>query len=158
MRGLALGLAIAMVVLSCSRNMTKGPTKPPDWVVHMEKMQVVNGLWLQIRDIRGDMGMELEPSPTTIAEIQLTRTVKDAKKVCPDAQQNAATCEDTCILAEHICDNAETICSIADELGKDDQPAQDKCVSAKASCREAKQRCCNCNAKPPAAGETRPAP
>jgi hypothetical protein len=147
-RGLLLGLAIAVVVLSCAQK--PAMTKQPEWAVHMEKMQIVNGLWLQIRDIRGDLHMDLDPTPASIAQIQYVKDVKEVKKVCPDAQPIAPTCEDTCILAEHICENAETICTIADELGKNDTPAQDKCISAKASCREAKQRCCNCNAKPPA--------
>ena len=38
---------------------------------------------------------------------------------------------------------------IADDLGKDDDYAQEKCTSAKASCREAKQRCCNCSESTP---------
>ena len=37
----------------------------------------------------------------------------------------------------------------AELLGKTDHDAQDKCTSAKASCREAKQRCCNCSGDAP---------
>jgi hypothetical protein len=144
-RGVLLGLAIAGLVLSCA----KKPIAPPEWSTHMEKMQVINGLWLQIRDMRGDLKMTLDPSPAAIADIQYIKNVKEVKKVCPDTQAVAPVCEDTCIIAGQICENAESICSIADELGKDDTHAQDKCTSAKASCREAKQRCCNCNAKPP---------
>jgi hypothetical protein len=118
-----------------------------DW----EKRNLVNHLWVQIREFRANIpGMELDPSPTT--EMQWRgRPVKDAKRVCPDGHVVPKTCGDTCVLAEHICDNAETICGIADELGKTD-PSQEKCTSAKASCREAKQRCCDC--KPTPNGDT----
>ena len=140
--GLVLGVLAALVV-ACRGQVPDLPPRP-------EKIQLINGLWLQIRGWRSELRMELDPSPTT--ELQYhSKTVTQAKAVCPDAQPIAPTCGDTCVLAEHICDNAETICSIADELGKDDAPAQDKCASAKASCREAKQRCCNCNASPPGA-------
>lgn len=145
--GLALGLALAGLVVAC-KSTVQG--REPDWARRMTKMQVINGLWLQIRGWRGDLRMDLDPSPTTENQYH-NRTVKQAKSVCPDAQPIAPSCGDTCSLAEDICDNAETICAIADELGKDDAPAQDKCASAKASCREAKQRCCNCNANPPGA-------
>ena len=53
-------------------------------------------------------------------------------------------CADVCELGSAICENAEDICAIAAELG-DDAWAKDKCDSAKASCREAQERCCQCN-------------
>ena len=55
-----------------------------------------------------------------------------------------ARCADVCELGGAICENAEDICAIATELG-DDAWAKDKCDSAKASCREAQERCCQCN-------------
>jgi hypothetical protein len=55
------------------------------------------------------------------------------------------TCNDVCSLADAICDNAEQICILADELGKQDTWAQGKCASAKASCRDAKKKCCGCS-------------
>ena len=143
--GLVLGLAIAGLVLSCSSSVRN---TEPLWAKRMVKMQMINGLWLQIRDFRSDLRMDLDPSPTTEHSYR-NKTVKQTRNVCPDVQAIAQTCSDSCILADHICDNAETICTIADELGQDDAQAQEKCTSAKASCREAKQRCCNCNANPP---------
>jgi hypothetical protein len=53
-------------------------------------------------------------------------------------------CTDVCELGTAICDNAEDICAIAAELG-DDAWARDKCDSAKASCREAQEGCCECH-------------
>ena len=69
--------------------------------------------------------------------------------MCADDHKVPTTCDDVCSLADAICDNAEAICTIADELGKDDDFAQDKCTSAKASCREAKQKCCGCSSENP---------
>jgi hypothetical protein len=54
----------------------------------------------------------------------------------------SAVCHDTCSIKDAICDNAESICRIADDLN-DDWSAE-KCHSAKASCREATERCCTC--------------
>lgn len=150
MRGPAIGVAIAALVIACS-GAQKTAEPPPDWVVRMEKMQIVNGLWLQIRDMRREAGMELDP-PAPL-ELQYRARSRKPRAICPEAQPTAPTCDDTCTLANAICDNAETICKIADELGKDD-PSQDKCTSAKASCHEAKQRCCDCNANPPVVDTT----
>lgn len=115
----------------------------------MGKIDLVNQLWVQIRDWRREARMELDP-PVGLERMFRSQSVTAAKAVCPESQPTVPACSDICSLATSICDNAETICQIADELGKDD-PAQEKCTSAKASCREAKQRCCNCNAKPPVA-------
>jgi len=145
-RGIVVGLALAAFIFACA---PPGPAMPPGWQRRMEKMNEITALWIQIRDFRREAGMELDPSPRT--EMQLrTKTVKEAKRVCAEGHLVPATCGDMCNLAEHICDSAESICIIADELGKND-PAQEKCTSAKASCREAKQRCCNCSANPPPA-------
>ena len=47
-------------------------------------------------------------------------------------------------------DDAETICNLADDLGEERHWAQDKCSSAKASCRDAKKKCCGCSESKPA--------
>jgi hypothetical protein len=143
MKGLALAALACAVAVACARHSPPTAT----WEARMRKADLVNELWVQIRDWRRKAALELDP-PSTLAVMFRDKSVSAAKAVCPDAQATAPTCEEMCSLAESICDNAETICQIADELGKDD-PAQDTCASAKASCREAKQRCCNCNANPP---------
>jgi hypothetical protein len=100
--------------------------------------------WGEIRRWRVEAGMGVDPHPSTM--IQMTRqTVKQAESVCPDGHTVPKTCDDICSLAENICDNAESICRIAAELNT--AWALDKCTSAKASCREAKQRCCGCSEK-----------
>lgn len=101
----------------------------------------ITALWSQIREWRREAGMELDPHPQTINQY-LRVPVKQARAVCPSAHEVTESCSNVCTLAEHICDNAEQICILADELGKNDTWAQDKCASAKASCREAKQNCC----------------
>ena len=89
--------------------------------------------------------MDLDPSPADVIQWR-GRTGAARRRACaPTTTPVPPTCSDVCSLADAICDNAEAICGIADELGKDDHVAQEKCTSAKASCREAKQRCCNCS-------------
>lgn len=53
-------------------------------------------------------------------------------------------CLDVCDLATRICEAQEHICKIAGELGPEDEWAAQKCDSAKASCKEAKDRCTDC--------------
>jgi hypothetical protein len=104
----------------------------------------ITALSTQIRDWRREAKLPVDPRREDVIAIA-PLSVDQAKHVCPDAHPVPPSCGDVCSLADAICDNAETICNLADELGKDDKWAQDKCDSAKASCRDAKQRCCNCS-------------
>ena len=142
MKGLLAGLVIAALILSCAAGTSM--QRESDRIA---KMNEITSLWTQIREFRADMGLSLEPSVTMLNEFR-TKSVKDAQRVCTDNHKVPKPCEDTCTLSGHICENADLICKIADELGEHDR-AQEKCTSAKASCREAKQKCCNCSAKPP---------
>ena len=142
MKGVLAGLLLVGLVLSCAR----GPF-PHGEGDRIAKMNEVTALWTQIRQFRAEMNLPLEPSSSMLVEFK-NKSVKDAQRVCADNHAVPKPCEDTCTLSGHICDNADLICKIADELGENDR-AQEKCTSAKASCREAKQRCCNCSAKPP---------
>jgi len=137
---LALGVAIGVMV-ACG-----GASKPFDWDKHIQMENEITALWTQIRDWRREAHMGLEPTRQDVFQLQ-NRSVPEARQVCPESHEVPATCNDICDLSTAICDNAETICKIADELGKGDEYAQDKCASAKASCREAKQRCCRCSDK-----------
>jgi hypothetical protein len=98
-------------------------------------------------------------------------TVQQVQQICPENHAVPPACSDVCSLADAICDNAEQICILADELGKGDTWAQDKCTSGKGSCRLAKKKCCSkCSetkveppqqkpaAKPAPAPATPPAP
>jgi hypothetical protein len=146
--GFLAGVALAALVIACAGHGTAmverapGPAPlPPD--PRTAKMTEIMTLWGQIRDWRHDAHMTLEPSPTLQFQWK-DRSFRDIKRVCPDGHEVPKTCSDVCSLSDDICENAELICRIADELGKSDVPAQEKCTSAKASCRESKQRCCDC--------------
>jgi hypothetical protein len=143
MKGLAIGLALAIAIWSCA---APGTTKPSNDRINLITQQ--NALWTQIRDWRREAGMRVDPSAESILEMR-ERNLKEARKVCPDTHPITKTCEDICSLSDAICDNAEAICDIAAKLGKDDHQAQEKCTSAKASCKEARQRCCTkCSEEP----------
>ncbi|HSD86742.1 MAG TPA: hypothetical protein VLB44_04480 [Kofleriaceae bacterium] len=133
-----------------------GPKQPPEGP---RKQNEISALWTQIRDWRREAGLDVEPRPSDVNSVA-PMTVKQVQQVCPDNHPVPATCSDVCSLADAICDNAEQICILAGELGKQDTWAQDKCSSAKASCREAKRKCCGkCSeSKPePAAAPAKPA-
>lgn len=138
--GLLLGTSIAAVV-AC------GGSKPSvEWETRLAKHNEISQLWTQIRGWRQSANMNLDPAPQLMSTLRGKR-VREGVPVCPVAQPRA--CNDVCGLGDAICDNAEAICGIAAELGKDDDFAQQKCSSAKASCVEAQQRCCECSTKPP---------
>ncbi len=143
MRGLALGLLVAAIMVACM-----APQPAMQQPTRADLVTQMTALWTQIRDWRREAGMRVEPSPQSMLELR-GRPPKDARRVCPEPQPVTKTCEDVCSLADAICDNAEAICDIADKLGKDDLQAQEKCTSAKASCKEAKERCCTkCSEEP----------
>jgi len=141
MKALLIASAIALIVV----NACGGQQHPQPNEV---KRNEILGYWMQIRDWRHEAHMDLEPSPLTLNQIRF-KTVKDAEKVCVENHKVPEKCGDICLLATDICDNAESICTIADELGKDDDFAQGKCTDAKASCHEAKQKCCGCSSENP---------
>jgi hypothetical protein len=152
--GRAVAGALVLAIVAC----VKAPSPEPEWQRRQAKLNEITALWTQVREWRRELGMELDPSPQSLFQIR-GRKVSEVKKICPNGHSVHKTCADVCVLAGHICDNAETICIIADELGKNDQLAQEKCTSAKASCKEAKQRCCDkCSAAPPAPAPPAPAP
>lgn len=134
---------ICAVLASCAH-----PTVPPEWQRRQQKMTEITTLWAQIRDWRRTAHMDLDPTPADVFQ-WASRPVSEAARVCQVGHAVPDSCTDMCSLADAICDNAEAICGIANELGKADHDAQEKCTSAKASCREAKQRCCNCSEDKP---------
>lgn len=104
----------------------------------------ITALWTQIRDWRREARMPVEPRREDVIA-NPPKTIAEARLVCPDSHPVPASCGDVCSIADAICDNAEQICILADELGKDDSWAQEKCSSAKTSCRDAKKLCCKCS-------------
>ena len=141
MKALLIASAIALVAM----NACGGRQNPQ---ANQDKRETIIALWTQIRDFRHQAHMDLDPSPMTLNQIRF-KSVKDAEKVCVENHNVPAKCDEVCSLADAICDNAESICTIADELGKDDDFAQGKCTDAKASCHEAKQKCCGCSSESP---------
>jgi hypothetical protein len=132
-------LAIVLLV-AIAIGMACGPRKGPNTA----KQNEITALWAQIRDWRREAGLPVDPRHEDVIQI-VGKTVDQAKHVCPDAHPVPPSCGEVCSLSDNICDNAESICDLADELGKEDKWAQDKCSSAKASCRDAKKLCCKCS-------------
>ncbi len=143
LRAVLVGAGLALGIVAC----VKGTPPPPEWQRRQQRMNEITALWTQIRDWRREAHMELDPSPQMLFQSR-DRTVKESARVCPDGHEVPTSCDEVCNLADAICDNAEAICIIADELGPNDELAQEKCTSSKASCREAKQRCCGCSEDP----------
>lgn len=139
MRALVCGVALAAAIVACARAPARMTLE-----TRMQKLNEITALWAQIRGWRREAHMELDPAPSAMTQWR-GRTVPEAARGCPEAHPVPPRCDDVCSLGDAICDNAERICILADELGND-HLAQDKCTSAKASCREAKQRCCTCAA------------
>jgi hypothetical protein len=131
--GIVLATAIALAVACGSRQK-----------VDTRKQDEITALWTQIRNWRREAHLPVDPRREDVIALEPV-PVDQAKHVCPDAHPIPPSCGDVCSLADAICDNAESICILADELGKGDKWAQDKCASAKASCRDAKQLCCKCS-------------
>lgn len=102
----------------------------------------------EIREFRRELGLKGDPSATD-SEVWMVRPLSKALDVCPvDAYPQTPKCKDVCNLADHICENADAICDLAGDLTRN-QWAQDKCASAKASCKDGKKRCCDCNGDEP---------
>ena len=135
-------LLIAILVMSCG-----GPQKGPGCDDACKREEIIT-LSTQIRGWRHDARMELEPTRNNVMKF-FAQPLDRVKQVCTETHEVPKKCEDVCELSTDICDNAENICGIAAELGPDDTWAQDKCASAKASCREAKQKCCDCSKAEP---------
>ena len=129
-----------VVALAC------GPQQPP----RSPRVEEITALWTQIRDWRQDAGWPVDPPHEDVLAIK-GKTVDQISAICRPPQPEPQACADVCSLAEAICDNAEQICILADELGKNDDWAQRKCMSAKASCRDSKKKCCQKCSEPPKA-------
>ncbi|MCG8425313.1 MAG: hypothetical protein MJE77_46125 [Proteobacteria bacterium] len=138
---LLVGLTGALVAISC------GGSQMPGYERIDQRKQEIAILWGQIRSWRQEAGLKgVEPKRVVIIEMN-GKPMSSATRVCPEPiEPETSRCRDLCSLAGAICENAESICRIAGELIEDPW-AHDKCSSAKASCKEAKQACCQCRAK-----------
>lgn len=142
----ALLAVAAAIALSCAG---KAP-EPTPYQRHDARKNEISQLWMQIRQWRAEANIPgVEPSYGLIQSVRLTpmsRLRDELAQMCEQPAEPAPECNDTCGLAENICENAERICKIAGELGNDPW-ANEKCASAKASCKEAKETCCECESK-----------
>ena len=133
-------VAIAGAVLGAALASCASQPREPSYAYVDARRDDIRDLWMQIRQWRVEGGMAADPRAHVI------RTAGSASvgtlRVCP-ADPETDRCRDVCNLKDAICDNAERICGIAEEIGNDPWSAE-KCASAKASCKEARERCCRC--------------
>jgi hypothetical protein len=133
--GLLLGAAAGAGLAACR--------PPPSSVAAAEadmRKKEIQDLWIQIRDWRVDHNWSAEPAIRTPGA-----SVREIRECKAPREPSTEICQDICTLKEAICDNAQDICRIAGQL-EGDAWADEKCKSAKASCKEATQKCCQCAA------------
>jgi len=146
--------ASAALLPSCTQ--TPAPASSEYYVqADIRKAEILD-LWNQIRQWRvEELGLAANPNQMLVANVY--RSSIQRLRICPNQPEpRTPVCTDVCTIKDAICDNAEDICRIASELPNDPW-ARDKCNSAKASCKEARERCCACIAREPddsAAGES----
>ena len=139
MRGVFFGVILAVMIFACAR--PPMPSQPP-------AVQEITMLWGQIRQWRHEAKMEVEPAASAV--MAMRKGLPVGRTTCPDTRP-PAPCADICDPADAICDNAERICGLAGELADTQWAdwAKEKCASAKASCNEAANRCCECEKEQP---------
>jgi hypothetical protein len=134
------------LVMSCAAKRTEHASAPRAPLPGSDGHAEIEARWQEIQRARVEVGLTDEPTAITMAATG-PLTVDDAARVCEAAPPPPlGVCHEVCELAGSICDNARAICQLADEL-PGDAWAADRCGSAKASCREAEQRCCDCRPK-----------
>jgi hypothetical protein len=133
--------AALVVAAWCVAGCVRGGGEPRAAAQVDPRKHEITALATQIRQWRLEAGLAVEPSASSLLATRgrSVRAVR-AQTLCAAA---APACAPMCELAEAICENAESICAIAAELAPDAWAA-DKCHRAKASCRDARQRCCGC--------------
>lgn len=120
----------------------------PQPMIHDPRLDEIRDRDNEIREFRREIGLRGDPSASD-SEIWMVRPLSKALDVCPvHAYPQTPKCKDVCNLADHICENADAICDLAGELDGNSW-AQGKCASAKASCKDGKKRCCDCNGDEP---------
>jgi len=152
---IGLGLAIAIAACASGKSARSPIASGPDAAMDPNKQAILDK-WNEIGDWREKKGFIRDPlDALERVDVQALRKSAVSKiRQCPSDEDPPKTdeCTDVCTLKDDICDNAASICRIANDLG-DDEWARSKCTSAKASCKEATEKCCGCLAdeKPDAA-------
>ena len=157
--GVLIGLGLAIAIAACAGGKSsREPTAAGPMGGVDQRKQDITKLWNEIGDWRAKEGLVRDPlDALTRNDVQALHKSSVSKiRQCPpddDAPPKTEACGDVCELKKDICDNAASICRIADQLGDDDW-ARRKCNSAKASCKEATEKCCGCRAdEKPAASQ-----
>lgn len=156
--GILIGLGLAIAIAACAQGsqqsrspvaagpIASGSRAAGDVDIDPRKQDIIR-LWGEIGDWREKQGLVRDPldgmSRTDVQAIPKSPVAKIRQ--CPGEEEPPKTdeCTEVCTLKDDICDNAAAICRIADDLG-DDAWAQKRCRSAKASCKEATDKCCGC--------------
>jgi hypothetical protein len=141
--GILVGVGLAIAIAACA----SGRSSPGAVGGLDQRKQDITKLWNEIGDWRERDGLIRDPlagmSRNDMQQIPKSPVAKIRQ--CPNEEEPPKTdqCTDVCALKDDICDNAADICRIASDLG-DDAWAQKRCKSAKASCKEATDKCCGC--------------
>jgi hypothetical protein len=129
-----LAVCVAVLLAAC------GGQRPSAYArrdIRAEEILMLDG---KIMDYRKELGLAPRPDPFLISQVRGQARLA----LPPPTPQNASEqCLDVCELSVYICRASDDICRIADELGPDDWAAA-KCASARASCKEARKRCTDC--------------
>jgi hypothetical protein len=152
--GVLVGLGLAIAIAACASGSKSAQTPVaagPDAAIARTdvdpRKQDITKLWNEIRDWRVEKGMTPDPLIDLTKRPEIIQSPVAKIRQCPTEEEPPKTdeCTDVCTLKDDICDHAASICRIADQLG-DDVWAREKCRSAKASCKEATDKCCGCRA------------
>ena len=135
--GFVLALTAGLIVAACAAKQPSRSVSQFD-----EDKADIALMSSEIRQWRAEMGLGVEPPAETLLQYRHVPVKK--LRLCPDEPApNGEKCKDVCTLKDHICDNAENICRIAEDLDGDGW-AIEKCNTAKASCKQATEKCCEC--------------
>jgi len=152
--GLALGIACA-IAIACggSKSSMKSAAPAPPTAVQ-ESGGLPGSPRDEIDQLDRDIAAKLEqmqlapppaaPMPAGMStQAMSAEATSAANDTSTCAHGTSDTCRSSCDLSKSICDNAGRICNIANQLGNDNY-ANQKCASGKASCDAAHGRCCSC--------------
>lgn len=149
--GVLVGLGLAIAIAACasqSRAPAASENERSFGRAELDpRKQDIEKLWGEIRKWRVERDMAPDPLLELTRRQDIIQSPVPKIRECPASDDPPKTdeCTDVCTLRDDICDNAASICRIADQLG-DDEWARGKCNSAKASCKEATEKCCDCQA------------
>lgn len=146
--GLIAGVACAVAIACGGATSMKSaaPAPPPTMTGGMPESprQEIERLDKEIAGELEKMQLAAPPAvPMADAHAMAADSMSAAASVTTCAHGQSETCQSSCTLSKSICENAGKICNLAGQLGNDEW-ANQKCASGKASCDAASGRCCSC--------------